>query len=1004
MASRVVRMAFLFLALILSAGELLAQTGETGVIQGRVVADDGMPVIGARVAVAQADGAYPKETITGSNGTYRIGFLPPGQYELTVESVGYRTTQVTGIRVRASLATPLQLTLETAAIELETISVEATQPLIDLETTEYKGVLDEEEIDQLPTTRTATDLIEFTAGARPNQVWGGSTEQANSYLIDGVSVNQPGFGGDFLLPSVDWIKEVTVIGLGAGAEYGNFQGGQVNIVTKSGGNTFFGSLRGNYLGAGLNGSNLNGLEGGDEVDSRWELFGDVGGPIVKNKLYYYLSANYSRSDTRAVDILDTTCDPSDPFDCDFGFVADPAGGTAFEERAQFKALGKLTWQATGKDQFNLSLSKDDVYTDNRGLNSFDEFVTTTDQKSPGTWGSLSWQRAINPDNLFELKVTGYTGEDNREPKLGLGQPATRLLTGDRNLFTNADFERRRTPSSIAVAATWSSYFDTGSLLHHLKFGGNFDYGSWNEELDRTGNLTLRPEEGDLAFDAQDPATWGFISSDWAGRIRLDANTINSAFFVQDYITVSPRLTISPGLRLGIWSGKLNPEGGSSFTAVDDVRLAPRFGVTYDLLGDADLVVKGHYGWYYQNLFALMFDRAEDSDGNPGSILEPDEYWDWIGEGLPDVNRAYTVAERNAAEGVDWEFFGSGTGFQTAPVTDYNQPYVEQFIVGLEKKLSETTKLELVYVNRRNRDVLALVDTNLDTNYTRYEDVAVIDFRSGDPVLDQNGENLVLEELWVSNDDIIFVGDAPGLTPEEIDALSYDRNLELRTEDDAERKMDQVQLIASGRLGEWSVRGSVVYTDLRGNFFTVQGYDSPDGTGNGPYVDINEQANFFGKLGGFSDWDFKLQANGPIPGLERLRTGAFFLVRTGDRYTPSYTVDRRNHDFILDGGAGAVLDPDLIFGIDGQQIRLEERGSRKYDTIFRLDFHLEYALPIGRNDVLLEFDWFNVFNSSAEVARKTSVNNQVVDDVTTLYDAARARVPPSTVRLGMSLRF
>jgi hypothetical protein len=136
------------------------------------------------------------------------------------------------------------------------------------------------------------------------------------------------------------------------------------------------------------------------------------------------------------------------------------------------------------------------------------------------------------------------------------------------------------------------------------------------------------------------------------------------------------------------------------------------------------VAKGHWGRYYQNLFALMFDRAE-KDGVPGALLESDEYWDWIDDSDPDLDRPYTREERDQF----FEFFDDSGTFDTGPVVDYKQPYVDQFVVGLASEFSPGWKAEAVYVNRRNKDVLAMVDRNLSTNYTKYDNVSVVDFRT-----------------------------------------------------------------------------------------------------------------------------------------------------------------------------------------------------------------------------------------------------------------------------------
>ncbi|MDX1744566.1 MAG: TonB-dependent receptor, partial [Halobacteriales archaeon] len=747
-------------------GVVLAQTAETGVIEGRIVDDTAQPVAAASVQLAQSDGAYARSTATNESGVFRVGFLPPGLYDVTVRLIGYRTTTVTGVRVQATKIATVTIELETAPVEVEELRVEATRDLIDRETTEFTTTLETDQVDLLPAARTATDLIKFTPGARPDQVFGGSTAQANAYLLDGVVVNQPGFGGDFLLPNVDWIEEVVVKGLGAGAEYGNFQGGLFNLVTKSGDNTYRGQLRFNFEGEDFAATNINTVEAGSELDARFEVNGEFRGPIVRDRLFFYISAQEVRSDIRVVDLFAGTED-------------EPAFLPRMEERREFKLLGKLTWQATNRDIFNVYVGKDDVYTDNNGLNSIDAPETVTEQESPATFFNASWQRTFSDRLLFELKVTGYSGRNDLLPLNGQ-LPSVQVLGGNRNEFRNAIFTREREPQSLAFSANWDAFLNTGDITHRLKFGATLDFGSWLERRQRNGNITWRPElpEGGLdAFDPNDPSTWGFISTDWAGNIRLDASTLNGGIYVQDYMQINESLSINPGLRLGFWEGDLDPRDGESFTAVEDVKLAPRIGVVYDVDGEGEWVLKGHYGRYYQNLFALMFDRAAGGD-----VFERTEFWDWIGDGLPDIDREYTESEREQL----FDFFGRSSAFETGPVEDYNQPYVDQFVAGVEKAIGDTWKAGVVYVHRENHDILALQDRNLATNYTEFNDISVIDFREDAPVLDESGNPLVLDRLFISNDDILFVGGAPGLTDEEVAGLTFEEDLVLTTAEDAER--------------------------------------------------------------------------------------------------------------------------------------------------------------------------------------------------------------------------
>ena len=964
---------------------LSAQTDQTGVLEGKVEDVGGPAIAVAEVRIALEDGSYLQITQSDASGTFRLGFLKPGAYVLRMRAIGYRSVELTNVRIRAGQVTTLTVVSNPAPVELEPLVVSAALPLIDRTTAEFTTTLDSEVLDMLPTLRTAVQLIEFTPGARVDQVWGGSTAQANAYQLDGVNVNAPGVGGEFLLPNVDWLEEITVRGLGSGAEYGGFQGGLINMVTKSGSNTFQGDLRFNFADQSLNASNVNAFEAGEEQNGRWEINANVSGAIVQDKLYYFLSAQSVRTDTRVVDVENATPD-------NVVFLTGAPGEPLLREEEQRKFLAKLTWQATSKDIFNGMFGKDDVFTDNVGLNSFDSPETALKLESPAAFYNVSWQRVWSSNHLTELKVTGYNGRLDRLPLNGM-LPNVQLLGGNRESFRNNPFTRRSAPDNLTLTANWDSYWNTGSVQHHLKVGGDYRLGWWDESRIRTGGISWRPEDDGAVFDPEDPGTWDLISSDWGGHINLRARSTNAAAYVQDYISLTSRLRVNPGLRVGVFRGRLTPGDsvGSAFNAVDDVALALRLGASFDLLEGGDLVAKAHWGRYYQDMFALMFDRTEG-----GNVFTDLEFWDWIDASLPDLNRGYSLAERDQF----FDFFGGEQiGQEVGPVENFSQPYMDQFVGGLEWEFAPGWKAGAVYVNRRNKNIIALVDRNLATNYTEFNNVDVIDFASGDPVLDANGNALVLSQLLVSNDDIMFTGAAPGLSAAEVAALTYEEDVALTVAPDAVRKMDQIQLSVERAFEDWSALGSVVWTDLRGNFFSVNGYDDPIGTGAGAFLHPNEQTNFSGDLRNASTWEAKLRATGNLP--QDFRVGGFLTYLSGDHYTPSFTIDRRNLDFVSPAG---LLDPDLIFGIDGETIFLEKRGNRRHDERFRLDLHVDKTFRLARADLVVALDVFNTFNSGAVQSLKTSVNDQIPGEATTLFGAPRFRVVPRHLRLTSSVRF
>ena len=171
----------------LAAAPLSAQTDQTGVLEGTVQDVVGGAIALADVRIALEDGSYSQVTQSDASGAFRLGFLKPGAYVLRVRAIGFRPVELTNVRIRAGGVTTLTVVSNAAPVELEPIVVLAARPLIDRTTTEFTTTLESEVVDMLPASRTAVELIEFIPGARPDQVWGGSTAQANAYQLDGAA-------------------------------------------------------------------------------------------------------------------------------------------------------------------------------------------------------------------------------------------------------------------------------------------------------------------------------------------------------------------------------------------------------------------------------------------------------------------------------------------------------------------------------------------------------------------------------------------------------------------------------------------------------------------------------------------------------------------------------------------------------------------------------------------------------------------------------------------------
>ena len=985
---------------------LHAQSANTGIIQGQIRDSTGREIAQAEVIAGHQDGFTRRQASSDPRGSFRLAFLPPGLYRLTVRRIGYRALIVSEVAVRAGRVENLALTLTPAALALDSIVVEADAVRLNTTDTESGTRLTTRELRLLPLPNDARDLVAFTPGARPNQIWGAATAQANNYQLDGVAVNHPGLGGDFLEPAPSWIEEIEVKGLGAGAEYGNFQGGLVNIVTKSGTNRMQGQLRTNGESFHLNGTNLLATEAGSEPAHRVEFDGQLRGPILRDRLHFAAFAQLVERGARVLNRVRQV--PGD-------FA--PAG----PEERELKLLGKLTWQPGRRDIVNGSVGQSDLNGERFGLTGFQSAEATLRRDASTTFYNLSWQRSWSSRNFLELKLAGFSGSDRRQPYAGPAVPgvATLLEVSPRE-FQNAAFRERREPSSIALALNWDVYAKTLGAEHHLKLGGEHAWGSWTLERLRNGGLTWRPGERltPPVFDPADPATWvfnGVITSSWGGEITLDSKVQNSAAFVQDYIQVTKGLSINPGLRWGRWVGRLRRADGTGyFTPVNDNAFDPRIGAVLDLSGNGTLLAKAHWGRFHQNMFAAFFDRAEGGD-----VYSNEERWEYSGPGFSDPRTTFTLAERNASSA--WQRVQILKLNEVGRVENFKEPYLEQATLGLEKSLAGRIKAEALYVRRRNKNMVALVDRNIENNYTIYENITVLD-RFFRPVI-WRGAPLVLPKLAVSNEDIIYyrelvrsgVLDNRGIPPGFATAEGFQRWLALTYEPDnvltnvpeATRKFDQLQLSTTARYPTWWAQASATFTRLVGNLNSLTGTDDYTTANAGPFVRLNEQFNFYGDLNNQSRFELKLQAGGDLPW--GFRGGVFLTHFAGDRVTPTLTLSDQLLEFQLPDTASSGAPPVRLRGfffntVNGQRIFVEPRGTFRYPSRTSLDFHLERWFALGRAQASVALDAFNALGGSAITEVQTSVNGSLDPDFPTAFGETRQRVAPRTFRMGVALRW
>lgn len=958
-------------------------------IVGRVV-DNGVPIASAGVSARRSDNSIARETITNADGRFRLGSLTAGLYTVTVRKVGYRSVTEEGVRVAEAQTVTLTVSLTQAPRRLSTIEVVSSPTSIDASTTALSMRLERQTTELIPSARNASSLIALVPGARKDQLWGGAAGVSNDYQLDGVSMNHPGLGGDFLSLSVDWIDVLEIRGLGAGAESGNFQGGIINAITKTGTNDRRAALRANYESERLTASNFNANEQGVEQAGRRELSGELLGPIARDKLFYFVGGQFVSRDLRSPNLL--TGLPND-----FQPVR--------EGHLDARGVGKLTWLPAVGQRVDALLGVAGSNANHAGINGIDDPTATARVHQPTVFYEMKWTKAESARNAIDFRFAGYNSQESRLGYGGPILPGVQLLQpGRMPTMQNAAFDERRDASSLSASTQWRLTRTLFASEHSLVVGADASRGRWRDNRTRNGGVTWRPYSfGDPAFNPLNAATWQATASDWGGDIHLDSQVGSDAVFAQDYITLGTRFTLMPGLRYGEWRGDLSPwcqspgPSCNQFRAVHTTAFDPRIGGVWDVTGRNTLAVKAHWGRYHQGMYSLFFDRARG-----GNVYTNHRFY-YSAPPLTDARTGFTTTQRDAPGSGFSSYYGEEVLDESGRVENYRQPYVDQSMLTVEKTFGPSWKTEVLYTHRRNGDIVGLIDRNSATNYSPIRNVHVNDQFVLGRTLDANGRPLVLPVVYMSNKDLkdfllTCVGAFNPSCPSSVggyslkDALPWNPDYVLTTIPEASRTYDQLTVLLRTVQPLWRGEASLTSSRSRGN---VSGVASFGTTGTrfsaGPFVHPNEAINDYGPLPDAQELEAKLWVAARLP--YDVQGGLFYTHITGEKMTAAFQFAGR---YVFTDSGGAPVPAPVFRSMLGQNVFVEPRGSRHYASRDVVDVHVERR---GPQYAVLTLDLFNALGSNAVTSVNTIVGNQYDADPTSFFMAPQLRVSPRTLRIG-----
>ncbi len=674
---------FLMLAIPLTAG---AQA-TSGSVRGTVLTPSGEPAAGATVTVTDTRTNTTRTATTREDGTFNVGGLViGGPFTIAVTTSQYKGALLPDVYTNLSAATTFNITLEEGEIEEIVVTASAVFAGANL-ALGPSATFDLDKLQSAPAiNRNITDVIRADARIYVDESRGdinavqcvGKNSRFNSLTVDGVRMNDSfglnsnGYPTERMPFSFDAISQVAVELAPFDVEYGGFSACNINAVTKSGRNEFFGSMFYDYTSDSLRGDKLEGqrIQSNSYDENRYGI--TFGGPIIQDKLFFF--AAYEKLDganlfdrgpmgSGAVnEILVTQAELDEIADIARTiYQYDPGEFPNTMDHEDEKLLVKLDWNIN--DEHRLAFT----YTYNDGEN----FTQADSDNNEFEFSNHLYERGAElnsyattvysdwTDNFSTEIRIAYLEIDNRQISVGgtdFGE--IRVELADVDVYLGGDDSRQSNKLDYDVTSfAFKGYYDL--IGHNLTFG-------IEREVLEVFNLFVQHTETEIRFDGIDNFRNGFASAiyynnapsnnpdDAAAIWGYEVNTV----YVQDDFDLTDRLTVVAGLRYDWYTTSDRPAENADFVAdygfsnsstVDGLGLLqPRIGFTFDLTDDT--VIRGGVGlysggnpnvWLSNNYSAnnvLQFGQRGRSFGytdGSRSLFDADVVYRALEQGVPD---------------------------------------------------------------------------------------------------------------------------------------------------------------------------------------------------------------------------------------------------------------------------------------------------------------------------------------------------------------------------------
>jgi outer membrane receptor protein involved in Fe transport len=720
----------------------------TGNIAGRTVDAQGSAVPGVTITAKTATTGFSRTEVSDAEGLYRLTGLPVGVYELTAGLSGFAPFVRKDVVVNVASTTDLNIEMKLAGVT-ETVSVTAESPMVRTTDSSVGGVVDVKNIESLPLNgRQFANLALTIPGvglgfhSDPTkstqfspQIAGGNGRNVN-YQIDGGDNNDDTVGGLLQLFPLEAIQEFNFITQRYKAEYGRSNGGVMNIVTKSGTNNFAGSgflnTRDKSLNATTFTEKLNDVEKQDY--RRYQFGGSFGGPIIQNRAHFFAAAERTQQDTKQ----------------------------SVTTRGLFPSLDGVYNTPSRENLFTakatMNVTPEQFLSVRYGRNTNSQVYGAGVFSVPDNWGdSTNTFNSINVNHNFVLG-NGKLNEFIFQYADFLNNVAAR--TGD---------PQETFPNSVSIGYNTNTPQTTAQ--HKFQFKNDFSWhasglGGLGHDLKAGVNYIHEPKLFVTFSSGSTDYAYSHLTNDLAGPISAISRSKPGAsanlpmdqygFYLQDDWRLSNRLTVNAGLRYDLVTGFLidqsqipnyvaltNAAAAGRFNGVpgfdefgkkaqeDKNNWQPRFGAVYDVRGNGMDVVRAGWGIYYDYGFtnANILFPGLSAQGGSGVVFSVTDTAGICRGGRVNGQCApenlFHVGDPISSVAAQNEVNPAGPFYSSnVAAPQIRQPWTSQSSVGWTHQLTQSTVLDVDFVDVRGHDIGVRwpLNTRINGGARRYADL------------------------------------------------------------------------------------------------------------------------------------------------------------------------------------------------------------------------------------------------------------------------------------------